>query len=188
MNCLNNRIPETVCGMSAVEVLSLNGLGSADDCSNRRHVFPFLGAALYIDDLDATIPNCVWSLPNLTLLHMAGNGLVGDMHPPYKMPSSHLMDLVVSHNRLEGTIPVVSRFMQHLDVSYNRLTGELTTDNTVNSTLPSASMISKVNHLSGRLPSHLASVTDLNVLRGNMISCDTIPSNDVHSDTYSCGK
>ena len=187
VNCLDSLIPESVCGMASVEVLSLNGLGSADDCSNRHHTLPFLSSSLYSGNREGTVPDCLWSLQNLTLLHMAGNGLVGHIPDSQSSSTTRMSDFIASHNKLDGTVPFISSSLQHLDVSFNRLTGELTDDNCVNYSMGDSSMIAKVNHLSGRVPAGSDGVTDLNVLRGNMMSCESIPSNDVHSEGYSCG-
>ena len=142
--------------MRSVEVLSLNGLGSADDCEDRQYLWPFRSARVYGGGNQGTIPDCIWTLPNLTLFHAAGNGLVGHIRNNQQQqaaaPSTQISDLIVSHNILDGTIPFVSDSLQHLDVSYNRLTGELTDTNTVNVSLSGTSMIAEVNRLSGRVP------------------------------------
>ena len=49
-----------------------------------------------------------------------------------------------------------------------------------------------VNRLSGHLPSSLNLIGYLNILQGNMYSCNNMgdsmtPTNDIHYDTYACG-
>jgi hypothetical protein len=171
-----------MCRAASIEVLSLNGLGAAGGCKNTVQ-FPFTGVSLF-NTIGGTLPGCVWHLPNLTTLHLTGNGLTGDLIS--RLPShSRLADLSLSHNKFSGTIPLHIQKVRAVDLSRNQFSGryedyeELWTTTSVNV---------EINRLSGQLPmSKLENVSDLNMLRGNMFSCDTIPSNDDYVDDYVCG-
>jgi hypothetical protein len=70
------------------------------------------------------IPSCLCTgLPSLTTLHLAGNGLIGEVPKSF---SSNLTDIVVSYNRLTGRVPTEDylRF-NRLDVSHNLIRGTL---------------------------------------------------------------
>ena len=95
------------------------------------------------------IPDCVWALPNLTSLHLAGNSFTGKLINPNTSTLSAsvsvavgselgaasatpcitptLRNLSLSHNRLSGTIPAeILRFpFDNLDLSYNKLWGHI---------------------------------------------------------------
>lgn len=97
-----------------------------------------------------TIPDCIWSLPNLTALHLAGNSFTGKIHIPppndtdtnsvyvtnadgthsSPVPSGitpTLKNLSLSHNRLTGEIPpeLLQFTFANLDLSYNKLRGHI---------------------------------------------------------------
>lgn len=104
------------------------------------------------------------------------------------MPPSHsLVDLSLPHNQLSGTIPANTLHVPQLDLSYNRFSGEYlsTTQQAFD-----ASINVEINRLSGHLPVlELKRVVNgsLNILQGNMFSCNSIPRNDDSEDEYVCG-
>lgn len=166
----------------------MNGLGAAGKCADRT-VVPLSGVALF-NTIGGTIPSCVWSLRNLSVLHMTGNGFTGELVS--SLPAfSRLTDVALSYNQLSGTIPVdMIMNVARLDLSYNQLGGEY--PDYTQSTNRHLSL--EINRMSGRLPvSELEqlryhdSSSSLNVLRGNVFSCDTIPSNDEYASDYVCG-
>jgi hypothetical protein len=75
----------------------------------------------------------------------------------------------------------------NLDLSYNKLTGTLSTS----FILPeSASLSLQVNRLSGSVPSKLESLEAINILDGNIFGCNSnneLPQHDPTTATYSCG-
>ena len=184
MNCLENTIPDSFCDLKNVGVLSLNGLEGADGCKTTITV-PLFGTTLQ-RNRESDIPSCLWNLDNLTTLHLAGNGLVGDVYIDSSTVSgSQLNDVSLSHNRLTGSIPTFIQSMKVVDLSHNRFTGHLSdVTNTTNET----TLHTQVNRLSGRLPTRiLQTIPNLNILHGNMFSCATIPENDVNRHGYICG-
>ena len=183
MNCLEVELPVALCAMKKVQVLSLNGLGGAGGCPNSVKI-PLLGTLLQSIET-AEIPSCLWRLKNLTTLHLSGNGYRGEIS--MTRPASRLNDISLSHNRLGGTIPVAVQTMKKIDLSRNRLVGHV--NGVANNSNVDTTLHAQVNRLSGRLPIHdLQQVTDVDILQGNMFSCETIPQNDVSNSGYICGK
>lgn len=95
-----------------------------------------------------------------------------------------------AHNQISGTIPtsLQGRPFLKLDLSFNKLTG--TYDDRNDGASQNVSLVLEVNRLSGWFPSpptNRSASSELNVLRGNLFSCEYIPSEDVYSDDYSCG-
>ena len=185
VNCFEEELSPSLCAASQVEVLSLNGLRAADGCLDRV-VIPISGIGVF-NTVGGTIPSCVWTLRNLTVLHLTGNGLSGELF--HSLPfSSQFTDLSLSHNQLSGTIPLDFLKIANLDLSYNKLQGEYhdlsqhTTDSNISL---------EINRLSGQLPvAQLETVLSngsLNILRGNMFSCLSVPDNDDYSQDYVCG-
>jgi hypothetical protein len=168
-----------------VEVLSLNGLRAAEGCEN-SFVVPLFGVRLF-NTIGGTIPSCVWSLRNLSVLHLTGNGLSGELGQSLLPVSSQISDLSLSHNKLSGTIPLDILNVANLDLSYNQFSGEYQ-DRTQYSSDSNISL--EINRLSGKLPaSELERVSNgsLSILRGNIFSCNSVPENDDFSRDYVCG-
>ena len=170
--------------MKYVKVLSLNGLRGADGCSNTFKL-PLFGTTINSES-ETKIPVCLWNIDGLNTLHVGGNGYVGEIDTDSVVNSTKLLsDISLSHNRLSGTIPIGIQEMRRVDISHNRFIGHLS--DTVN-TSDTTKFHAKVNRLSGRLPTQtLRDVPDLDILRGNLFSCDTIPGNDEFSHGYNCG-
>jgi hypothetical protein len=81
-----------------------------------------------------------------------------------------------------------------MDISVNRLTGKLDMNQKESNERPTKLrtddfiLRANVNRFSGRLGTNSFNFFDyLEVLDGNLFSCEDLPSNDVHSDRYSCG-
>jgi hypothetical protein len=70
INCFSGTLPSSVCSMTKAVVLSLDGLGASTACPDTVE-FPITKIKLF-NTLEGTIPPCIWNLPNLTLLHLAG--------------------------------------------------------------------------------------------------------------------
>ena len=70
-------LPLDLCGARDLQVLSMDGLGGATGCRH-EFVIPVTGVRLF-NTLDGSVPPCLWQLRNLTLLHLASNGLTGSI-------------------------------------------------------------------------------------------------------------
>jgi hypothetical protein len=182
VNCFDSSLTEVLCEAKSIEVLSLNGLGSADGCENKV-TFPLSGVLLF-NTIGGTLPECVWHLRNLNVLHAVGNELRGELVPELSN-TSHITDVSLSHNRLSGIVPLGFQKIQNVDLSNNQFTGKYSASEELWS---QQKLNLEINRLSGELEvSKLWNVTELDVLRGNMISCNTIPSNDDFEADYICG-
>jgi hypothetical protein len=182
VNCFVDELPTAICEASAMEVLSLNGLGAAEGCEN-TFKFPLSGVSLF-NTIGGTLPECVWHMGNLTVLHMTGNELTGQL--PLQMPhNSRIVDLSLSHNRFSGSIPRGIQMVKVVDLSFNMFSGTYEDDSLFSG---NTLLNLEINRLSGQLPvSKLENVSDLNILKGNMFSCATIPANDGYVDDCMCG-
>ena len=182
MNCFEAELPLDICEARSLEVLSMNGLRASAGCAKSAR-FPFSGVLMF-NIIGGTLPDCVWLMPNLVVLHMVGNGLKGDMISEIPR-SSKIQDLSLSHNRLGGAIPRNVQNVNSVDLSHNQIS-QMYVDS--EELILHDYLDLEINRLSGRLPVwKLRNVSELNVLRGNMFSCETIPANDEFENDYICG-
>ena len=94
INCFSGEIPNAVCNANNVEVLSMDGLVAADGCDWDTFTLPFIRR--YVP-LDGSIPECMWDMSNLTVMHFAGNGITGTIES--FSPGSSLINISLAHNR-----------------------------------------------------------------------------------------
>jgi Leucine-rich repeat (LRR) protein len=190
-NCFSGTLPEAICGNQQLVSLILDGLQTSPHC--RERLLPGVSDA-YIgaNHFGGTIPPCFFSLSKLRALHLAGNSLSGTL-PELPAASVQLVDLSLSHNALTGTIPasLQLRPWDNLDLSFNRLTGELQVGfgEYINGTGVSYAL--QDNRLSGRAPSALVGFTNVSMLGSNMFSCEVdkrdLPKHDSQRNNYLCG-
>ena len=187
-NCFSGSLPSAICNASTLRVLTLDGLASGDTC-RQSFMYPFsLFNAYLIHPLDGTIPACYWQMPNLTVLHLSGNGLGGSIASDI---SPSLLNISLSFNRLTGSIPayLMQNHFVELSLSNNKLRGVFD-DVQENCRQINRSILDiRTNRLSGYTPEHLADVHDLHALEGNLFDCNhkhTLPSNDPFDDEYIC--
>lgn len=195
-NCFHGSLPEDICYAKNLTVLALDGLTAGTKCRQKTWD-PFnIWNTYSVSYLDGSIPDCIWDLPNLTVLHVSGNGLTGTL--PNRLPStSSLLNVSVSHNRMTGSIPEHFQTFPFVElcVSYNRFTGTcdhmnelpmLTQDGYNNSILSL-----EANRLSGYLPSAFDNpIQSLAALTGNLFQCSSkheLPSQDEGWREYVCG-
>jgi Leucine-rich repeat (LRR) protein len=188
-NCFSGRLPAAICSGSQLEYLIMDSLTA--NCGDAVNPLfrPLFGGIFPKRYMQGSVPSCVWSMPNLKMLHLSGNGLSGTIGPI--VANESVLDVVVlSSNLFEGSIPhslqLYGKFSQ-LDLSENKLSGTLV-DNFA--TFGRASLLDlTVNRLSGRLPSTFYNASVLNVLEGNLFQCQVqnMPSADPSSSEYVCG-
>lgn len=201
-NCFKGTLPTSLCRPTALVSLILDGLSSGQSCIDR---IPYTAAYWARRMVEGEIPACLLTnQPFLTLLHASGNFLSGKfLETDITNVTSKLVKLVVSHNRLSGSISesIQRRPLLQLDVSFNLITGTVEhfgADRYVsgeyqiddNKTEYSTTIINlKENRLSGNLPSSFHYASDIDVLGGNLFSCDpeTTPQNDPAAEEYICG-
>jgi Leucine-rich repeat (LRR) protein len=192
-NCFTGSLPDNICDARALNVLVFDGLSSGDACLHR---IPLTRAYLTYN-LKGGIPDCLFEMPNLALLHLSGNGFFGTLVTSLP-PNSKLTNLVLSHNGLVGSVDesIQKHKFLTLDLSYNRIDGScdhISADPFsfagYNQSVFTPSITLKENRLSGKISHSLHQGTDINILSGNLLGCsgDGNPPHDPDSDNYVCG-
>jgi hypothetical protein len=197
-NCLVGSVPDSICQVSSLTSLALDGLTTAANCRNYFFTDSFFSSftafSLY-NSITGSIPECLFSMPLLGTLHLSGNGFTGSLPSSLNLSIS-LTDLSLSYNVLTGTIP--SNFQEkpwiNLDLSYNKFTGTLSSS--FSTIPPTGSLYLEVNRLSDTIPPQLLSAQAINILGGNIFSCSSssiqkdnseLPPDDPSASRYSCG-
>lgn len=190
-NCFSGTLPSTLCSSNRSLQIAMGGLHSAPYCERRALPFIKNSGVIVSRAVGGTIPQCLFGLPHLSTLQLGGNSLTGTL-PDVLL--SNLTELVLANNQLMGTIPafIWSSGIQRLDLSFNYFEGSIPADALpVISTVYNASLKLQVNRLSGTVPEILWSLKDINVLEGNLFSCNmqrsNIPENDPKYGSYNCG-
>eukprot|EP00603_Paraphysomonas_imperforata_P015088 CAMPEP_0114455140 /NCGR_PEP_ID=MMETSP0104-20121206/2944_1 /TAXON_ID=37642 ORGANISM="Paraphysomonas imperforata, Strain PA2" /NCGR_SAMPLE_ID=MMETSP0104 /ASSEMBLY_ACC=CAM_ASM_000202 /LENGTH=1477 /DNA_ID=CAMNT_0001627547 /DNA_START=33 /DNA_END=4466 /DNA_ORIENTATION=+ len=196
--CYDGDLPHAICDASSLESLILEGLHAGVECND---VFwdplGILNDA-YISFVDpSTIPACVWDLPSLRTLHLAGNALTGTLPSTPSSAFDSLQDLSLSFNQMTGTIPrlVQEQGFTTLDLSRNRFSGRLDHLNVHGFEVAEAlnedyDFHIHINRLSGEVPETATYLQRLEILAGNIWSCDSendLPKNDPQERRYVCG-
>jgi Leucine-rich repeat (LRR) protein len=191
MNCFQGTLPEAVCGALYLETLVLNGLSSASSC---RLKLLSGSSETYVltQSVNGQVPVCVFSLPKISTLQLAGNKFTGSIANDLELSSS-LTDLSLSHNFFTGSIPIImqKKSWTNLDLSFNRLSGKLSEflfDRSLNDTKASLSL--ENNRLSGKIPHSVIQIRNVSVLGSNLFSCNAdksnLPSYDKGQSSYQC--
>jgi hypothetical protein len=126
-----------------------------------------------------SFPSCIWSIQSLRELHIAGNGLRGDLQV---FDLTNLTTLNINSNSFTGTLSKSIQYNTYevFDIASNRITGYLDFNDDVNHNNVKRKLHAGINRFSG--PVNAAVIdkyTSIEVLTGNSISCNTLPSGDV---------
>jgi Leucine-rich repeat (LRR) protein len=187
-NCFSGAIPSDLCSNHRLETLFLDDL--TGNCLSKvptslKHIIRgWFPSQL----MSGGIPSCIWSMPNLQLLQLSGDGLTGTLGD--LNANRNLTMLLLASNRLTGHIPssfqTSGQFVQ-LDLSGNKLSGTLDPD--LSMATGAVVFDLSVNRLSGGLPAAFQNASALNVLNGNLFQCQqgNVPSGDPNHATYVCG-
>jgi hypothetical protein len=112
----------------------------------------------------------------LKRLYIAGNGLSGNLET-FEMPK--LTTLIISSNRFTGTLATNIKYhkFEVFDISSNQITGYLNTNGT---NYDHSEFRGDINRFSGPVNSNAMNeeYAIVEVLSGNSISCNTLPSDD----------
>ena len=197
INCFQGSLPAEICSSVGLKTLILDGMTMACGEVSKTTGVRKLST---MSTMSGQIPSCLFSLSNMSILHLSGNGLEGPMAPVSLSPA--LVDLTISYNRLTGPMSgiILQRLDQfhHFDVSFNRLKGNLLP---AARPRPGADIFFLVNRLSGMLPQSLLSasaVDNLSILEANYFDCNEntnlldptstgLPANDPYLDNFQCG-
>ena len=193
--CFNEPIPQEICNAISMEAIVIDAVGSGAECPS--YIWPLVpGSPLIVHVIPGGIPSCIWTdLRNLSVLHMASNGLTGSIP---SLPSyGNLTSLDLSFNAMKKSIPNTLQSWQlltYLNLQNNRFTGEINDIGALNYAYsPSDNGVTLylwVNRLSGVIPLPLQYAYDVNVCHGNMFSCSFAhqpPLHDPGSSEYVCG-
>lgn len=172
--------------------LAFDGIGTSDSVGCRNSpISKGVNVYEHLGHISGSIPECVYTLPSLSTLHLSGNGIVGRL--PNDITISHtLQDLTLAHNQMTGTIPrqVQARKWKNLDLSFNKFYGSL--DSNISEVDSGSSLYLQVNRLSGPIPKSILPADNVSLLDGNLFQCniyghrEDVPVNDEHVDTYNC--
>ncbi len=184
VNCLTLEFTQDICNSRSLQYLILDGIHSAKAC---RPILPIkiVDTIYKQSQAVAKVPDCIYDLGQLVYLHLSGNGIEGQL-PADANLSINFTELVLANNQLQSVIP--PSFQSHqwvnIDLSYNRITGELWPNWDV-----SDSISLKVNRLSGNIPRSLYRTADVSILTGNMFACSPGQLEELHDelgDKYIC--
>ena len=193
-NCLQATLSNLVCEATSLENLILDGLHGGDSCPGRNVLgLSFLDDSTYYlsqPALDGEIPACLFNLSNIQRIHLSGNDYRAIL-PSNLVISSTLTDMVMSNNLLYGEIPpsLLAHKWDILDLSFNKLSGRLSTNITVT---PNTTIYLEQNRLSGTIPTSLSTMSKISILDGNLFDCSLnskdriLPVNDPVFENYSC--
>lgn len=201
-NCFSGILPNSICSCTKLQTLILDGLTSGQMCEVEIWQTPnafSLSGTYTRQSVDSTIPSCIFtSIPNITTLHLSGNGFRGPAIPQFlKTWPKQLQDLSMAHNRLNGTISMLlqqdmNRFAI-FDLSHNRIGGDVS-----HATVPLQEFKMDVNRLSGFLSKPIVDIgAEINrtsslvfsILDSNTFDCygSSLPALDPYLSRYQCG-
>ena len=179
----------SICNLVDLDTLVLAGLHASSTCVD--YIFPDIGFQSYRPYFPMkaikNIPDCLYSLPNLHSLYLSGNGITGTV--PSEL-SKRLNELSLAHNDFRGIIPdsFQNHPFQYLDLSKNKFRSFLSPYFVTSRDME---LYIDSNRLSGKVSPTMEDVTKINVLIGNIFTCDyrksNLPRHDEHYENYDCG-
>lgn len=179
-NCLHGEIPDAICSATKLEKLMLYAMSLGCSSSSR---------------MTGSVPSCLFAMPNIRSLYLSSNNLPGSLPNDILTSSPHLVNISVSYNKMEGTIPekLMRLQLSVLDLANNKFTGVLSDG--INGTnkemdaVEKTALSMKVNRLSGAIPYRTsASYSSVELLAGSLFGCGgEVPQNDPGKGTFSCG-
>jgi hypothetical protein len=118
-NCLSVEIPVEICQSSELQFLYMNGLYQVDFCRK--------SCPQYFNRFSTDISDhCLWTMPSLKSLYLAGNGYRGDLTDTISLPA--INQFHIGSNNFHGTLSSSTFNGQSIDVfdiSKNKIYGEL---------------------------------------------------------------
>ncbi len=191
-NCIEGIVPESLCHLKVLKLLELTSMGGGKSC--RYDTFKDTFLSHYFDGfttskyLEGTIPDCIWSLPNLTTLFAGGNRIQGQI--PEAL-GTQLREISLPFNHLSGTLPsalVTNPTISSVALQQNRLQGDLGVFSGISHL---NAFNASVNRLSGIIPKSLLGLHNIDILAGNVFECSlsdrNLPLKDPSKEEYQCG-
>jgi hypothetical protein len=191
-SCFSGTIPEAICGSVGLTTVEMFCLA----CNRNCVTYPVPKSNFIVTNpVRGSIPACLFSHANLTVLELSQNGLTGTI--PEGSAGAWSASLYLQYNALTGTVPasLLSTITADgspavVDLSNNRFTGGVSRSVTV---VPNSAIHLDNNRLSGpvfgtnwQLDAALSSI-----LTGNILACNgdrrRLPQDDRARDNYSCG-
>ncbi len=128
-NFLEGEIPEALSSLDKLRVLDLANNRLTGSIPEALSILPNL-TSLYLDrnELTGGIPVGIGLMFNLSRLRLADNQLTGPLFSPQNFSLFNLVELDVSDNALDGSLPQflgAMNALQYLDVSNNNFSGDL---------------------------------------------------------------
>ena len=208
-NCFSGSLPSNICNATSLQTLVISSLNTDSVCreyywegSAFSRYFNGFGA---IHRIEGSLPQCIYSMPNMVTFHADGNSLSGNA--PFSGENKSglkispvLRDLNIARNRLVGTISselvtasASNKNLSSLDLSYNHIRGDLSifagSDGAYFKNV--GPLVLQVNELSGDVPKSLLSMKNISILDGNLFGCSfdrkDLPENDYDLSSYQCG-
>jgi hypothetical protein len=78
-NCMSGNIPSEFCMAHDLVLLALDGMGTGKSC--RKRIWVFSDSYLAEKMLTGGIPQCLFNMTSLEVLHLSGNGIEGTLIP-----------------------------------------------------------------------------------------------------------
>ena len=120
-NCFSGFLPSEICNSQHLNVLLFDGLSSAAPCLHYLWDPLHITVGYFANPMQGHIPSCIWSLQNLTTLHLSG------LIPLWLLMGYHYLCnlFLIEGNLLSGGIPPVSvgsvpSKLAYLSLAYNR--------------------------------------------------------------------
>jgi len=189
-NCFTGSVPDNICVAKKMSTLLLTGMTAGQQCIDKTWENTFLSGVFngYTPKatMQGTLPQCIFQMPALQSLHVGGLGLRGTL--PINISKS-LTVISLPFNAISGTIPLqlaTNLNLYHIDLSYNRLTGNLSVFEHSNG---NQNLTATVNYLSGPIPQQIAADRSINILEGNVFQCggdSKLPEHDPTAPSYVC--
>jgi len=104
-NCFRGEISKDICLGTKLKTLALDGLHSSTKCPSSHNGLGLLTITKSVssdEGIYGTIPTCIFTMPSLQTLHLAGNNLEGTL--PSCTLGPLLSNISLSHNLLTGTV------------------------------------------------------------------------------------
>ena len=180
-NNFQGYLSSEICNATSLKHLLIPGLSATE--TNVRYIWPLFFRRKYhlntfqVAYMKGQLPACVYQMPNIVQIVAGGNGFIGDLPEVALSPSLKSLDL--SFNRISGTITSeMVKNLVYIDLSRNAINGDLSgfndwkpQDTTNDHLVINKTISANLNRLSGTVPTSLTYIPQISILKGNVFSC-----------------